>query len=113
MFATFALEAIPRHETAHAALLADILDFHTRLVHAAQGAISVAAGGATQPERAQSAVIPAGQSLPARDRQRAVRLGQHREHPIRNIYAKFQAQDHSSAVPRVRELRLLLAAAAS
>jgi len=32
---------------------------------------------------------------------------------IRNIYAKFQAQDHFSAVPRVRELRLLLAAAAS
>jgi LuxR family maltose regulon positive regulatory protein len=31
---------------------------------------------------------------------------------IRNIYAKLQAQDRSSAVQRARELRLLLTAAA-
>jgi ATP/maltotriose-dependent transcriptional regulator MalT len=32
---------------------------------------------------------------------------------IRNIYAKFQVQDRSSAVPGAGELWLLLAAAAS
>jgi len=47
-----------------------------------------------------------------RDRQRAARLGQHREHRYPHLYAKLQAQDCSSAVQRARELRLLLTAAA-
>src|SRR6202043_2409332 len=36
---------------------------------------------ATQPERAAGAAVPADEPLPAGDRQRAVGLGEHRQHP--------------------------------
>ena len=77
------LEALPRHETAHAALLADILDVLHGASPAAKRAVLVAAGGGAQPGRAQGAAISADQPVPARDRRRAVRLAEHRQraHP--------------------------------
>ena len=45
-----------------------------------QGPVLVAAGGGTQPHRAQGAAVPAHQLVPARDRQRAIHLGKHGQH---------------------------------
>ena len=77
------LEALPRHETAHAALLADILDVLHGASPAAKRAVLIAAGGGAQPGRAPGAAVPADQPVPARDRRRAVRLAEHRQraHP--------------------------------
>ena len=74
------LEALPRHETAHAALLADILDVLHGSSPAAQEPVLIAAGGGAQPGRAQGAALSADQPVPARDRRRTVRLAEHRQH---------------------------------
>jgi LuxR family maltose regulon positive regulatory protein len=65
------LAALPRHQTAHAALLADVLDV-------LRGASPTAK---EQPGRAAGAALPADQPVPARDRRRAVRVAEHRQHP--------------------------------
>jgi LuxR family maltose regulon positive regulatory protein len=101
------LEALPRHETAHAALLTDILD----LVH-----------GASLPAKDQSPTPPTEELSPSELRvlrylptnlsrpeiasQLSVSVNTVNTH-VRNIYAKLQARDRSSAVQRARELRLL------
>ena len=73
------LEALPSHETAHAALLADILDvLRGAPVHPRRGLR--AAGRGTQSRRAQGAAVSADEPVQARDRRRTVRLGQHGEH---------------------------------
>ena len=74
------LEALPRHETAHAALLADILDVLHGSSLAAKDQSSSPPDGGAQPERAQGAAISADQPVQARDRQRTVRLGEHGQH---------------------------------
>jgi len=78
------LEALPRHETAHAALLTDILHRHprrpARLTPDRPRPTLVAADGGAQPNRAQGAAISADQPVQAGDRQRAVRLGEHGQH---------------------------------
>ena len=72
------LEALPRHQTAHAALLADILDvLHGSSPAAKEQSSSV--GGGAQPRRAPGAAVSADQLVPARDRRRAVRLAEHRQ----------------------------------
>ena len=76
------LEALPRHQTAHAALLADILDVLHGSSPAAKEQSSLlllAAGGGAQPGRAQGAAISADQLVPARDRRRAIGLAEHRQ----------------------------------
>ena len=75
------LEALPRHETAHAALLTDILDVvHGSSLAAKRPAVIGASRGA-QPQRAQGAAISADQPVQAGDRQPTVRLGEHGQHP--------------------------------
>ena len=73
------LEALPRHQTAHAALLADILDVAARLIPGGQRAVLVAVGGGAQPGRAAGAAVPADELVPARDRRAAVGLAEHRQ----------------------------------
>jgi LuxR family maltose regulon positive regulatory protein len=61
------LEALPRHQTAHGALLADILD----VLHGSsrgRKAARTGADGRAQPGRAQGAAVSADQPFPARDR---------------------------------------------
>ena len=103
------LEALPRHETAHAALLADILD----VLH-----------GSSPPAKEQSSLPPAEELSPGELRvlrylptnlSRPEIAGELSVSPstvsthVRSIYAKLQVRDRSSAVQRARELRLLAA----
>ena len=103
------LEAMPRHETAHAALLTDILD--------------VMRGSSIPPSKEPSLTeidqlspselrvlryLPTNLSRPEIASELSVSVNTVNTH-IRNIYAKLQARDRSSAVQRARELRLLSA----
>ncbi|TDW22045.1 LuxR C-terminal-related transcriptional regulator [Kribbella kalugense] len=103
------LEALPRHETAHAALLTEILDS----LH-----------GAPPPAKESSSLPPTAELSPGELRvlrylptnlSRHEIAGQLYVSPntisthLRNIYAKLQVRDRSSAVRRARELRLLAA----
>ena len=103
------LEAMPRHETAHAALLADILDV-------LRGS-SIAPGDdhpQAQVEQLSPSelrvlrYLPTNLSRPEIASELSVSVNTINTH-IRNIYAKLQAQDRSSAVQRAREMRLLSA----
>ena len=104
------LEALPRYQTAHAALLADILD----VLH-----------GSSPAAREQSPLPPAEELSPGELRvlrylptnlSRPEIAGELSVSPntvntqIRSIYAKLQVRDRSSAVRRARDLRLLAAA---
>jgi LuxR family transcriptional regulator, maltose regulon positive regulatory protein len=104
------LEALPRHQTAHGALLADILD----VLH-----------GSSSPVRRQSSSPPTAELSPGELRvlrylptnlSRPEIAGELSVSPntvsahIRSIYAKLQVRDRSSAVQRARELRLLVPA---
>ena len=103
------LEALPRHQTAHAALLADILD----VLHGS----SPAAGNQPSPldvkELSPSELIvlrylPTNLSRPEIAGELSVSVHTVSTH-LRRIYAKLQVSDRSSAVQRARELRLLAA----
>ena len=103
------LEALPRHETANAALLTDILD----ILHGS----SVAAGHQPPPADAEELspgelrvlrYLPTNLSRPEIASELSVSVNTVNTH-VRNIYAKLQARDRSSAVRRARELRLLAA----
>jgi LuxR family maltose regulon positive regulatory protein len=103
------LEAVPRHATAHAALLTTVLD--------------VIRGSSVAPrdESAQAEIdqlspselrvlryLPTNLSRPEIAGELSVSVNTVNTH-IRHICAKLQAQDRSSAVQRARELRLLSA----
>ena len=103
------LEALPRHQTAHAALLADILD----VMHGA----SPAAGDnhpSPQPEELSPGELRVLRYLPTNlsrleiAGELSVSANTVSTH-IRSIYAKLGVRDRSSAVQRARELRLLAA----
>jgi LuxR family transcriptional regulator, maltose regulon positive regulatory protein len=105
------LEAMPRHETAHAALRTDIL-----------GVLR----GSSPPAGRPYPASPAGQLSPGELRvlrylptnlsrqqiadELIVSLNTINTH-VHNIYAKLQVRDRSAAVQRARELRLLAPAA--
>jgi LuxR family maltose regulon positive regulatory protein len=104
------LEELPRHETAHAALLADILD-------AVRGG-SLAAADLPVPGQAEELspgelkvlrYLPTNLSRPEIAAELSVSVNTVSTH-IRSIYTKLQVTDRSSAVQRARELRLLAAA---
>jgi LuxR family transcriptional regulator, maltose regulon positive regulatory protein len=101
------LEALPRYQTAHASLLADIVD----VLH-----------GSSPAPREQSSLPPAEELSPGELRvlrylptnlSRPEIAGELSVSPntvnahIRSIYAKLQVRDRTSAVRRGRELRLL------
>jgi LuxR family maltose regulon positive regulatory protein len=101
------LEALPPHQTAHAALLADILD----VLHGS----SPKADDQPPPQDAEELspgelrvlrYLPTNLSRPEIAGELSVSRNTVSTH-IRNIYAKLQVRDRSSAVQRARELRLL------
>jgi LuxR family transcriptional regulator, maltose regulon positive regulatory protein len=104
------LAALPQHETAHAALLADILDV-LRGASLTSGDLFVPpqAGQLSAGELKVLRYLPTNLSRPEIASELSVSLNTVSTH-IRSIYAKLQVSDRSSAVQRARELRLLAAA---
>jgi LuxR family transcriptional regulator, maltose regulon positive regulatory protein len=103
------LEAMPRHETAHAALLADILDVMRGSSISAGNEPSLAEIEQLSPSELRVLrYLPTNLSRPEIASELSVSVNTVNTH-IRNIYAKLQAQDRSSAVQRAREMRLLSA----
>ncbi len=104
------LEALPRHQTAHAALLADILDvLHGSSAAATQQSSSPPAEELSPGELRVLRYLPTNLSRPEIAGQLSVSPNTVNAH-IRSIYAKLGVRDRSSAVRRARELRLLAAA---
>jgi LuxR family maltose regulon positive regulatory protein len=101
------LDALPRHTTAHAALLADVVDL-------LRGASTPSIGPERlpQPEELSPSelrvlrFLPTNLTRPDIARELYVSINTVNTH-IRNIYSKLGARDRSSAVQRARELRLL------
>ena len=103
------LEALPRHQTAHAALLADILDVLHGSSPAAKEQSSLPPAEELSPgELKVLRYLPTNLSRPEIAGELSVSPNTVSAH-IRSIYAKLQVSDRSSAVRRARELRLLAA----
>ena len=103
------LEALPRHETAHAALLADILDVLRGSSPAAKEQSSLPPTEELSPgELRVLQYLPTNLSRPEIAGELSVSVNTIGTH-LRSIYAKLQVRDRSSAVQRARELRLLAA----
>jgi LuxR family transcriptional regulator, maltose regulon positive regulatory protein len=101
------LEALPRHQTAHGALLADILDILHGSSRPASSRRSPAPAEQLSPgELRVLRYLPTNLSRPEIAGQLSVSPNTVNAH-IRSIYAKLQVGDRSSAVRRARELRLL------
>jgi len=104
------LEALPRHQTAHAALLADILDvLHGASPAARQQSWPPPAEELSPGELRVLRYLPTNLSRPEIAGQLSVSPNTVNAH-IRSIYAKLGVRDRSSAVHRARQLRLLAAA---
>jgi LuxR family maltose regulon positive regulatory protein len=101
------LEALPRHQTAHAALLTDILDV-------LRGASPRAGDQHRYPSAEELSpgelrilrYLPTNLSRPQIATELSVSVNTVSTH-IRSIYAKLGAEDRSAAVHRARELRLI------
>ena len=103
------LEALPRHETAHGALLADILDVLHGSSPAAENQPPLLDVEELSPgELRVLRYLPTNLSRPEIAGQLSVSVNTVSTH-VRSIYAKLQVRDRSSAVQRARELRLLAA----
>jgi LuxR family maltose regulon positive regulatory protein len=103
------LEALPRHETAHAALLAEILDVLHGSSPAAKEQSSLPPAEELSPgELRVLRYLPTNLSRPGIAGELSVSVNTVNTH-VRNIYTKLQVRDRSSAVQRARELRLLAA----
>ena len=74
------LDALPRHATAHGALLADIVDLLRGASAPSTDRERAVATRGAQPERAARPAISADEPDAARDRARALRLHQHGQH---------------------------------
>ncbi len=104
------LEALPRHETAHAALLADVLDvLHGASPKAKEQSSSPPAEELSPGELRVLRYLPTNLSRPEIAGELSVSPNTVNAH-IRSIYAKLGVGDRSSAVRRARELRLLTVA---
>jgi LuxR family maltose regulon positive regulatory protein len=100
------LDALPRHETAHAALLADILDILRGSPGTPSQDPAPLSGTLSATELRVLRYLPTNLSRPEIASELCVSLNTVSTH-MRNIYAKLQARDRSSALRRARELRLL------
>src|SRR6202007_2083052 len=103
------LEALPRHQTAHGALLGDILD----ILHGSSPAARDQSAPPLIEELSPGELrvlryLPTNLSRPEIAGELSVSLNTVSTH-LRSIYAKLQVRDRSSAVRRARELRLLTA----
>jgi LuxR family transcriptional regulator, maltose regulon positive regulatory protein len=107
------LGAMPKHETAHAALLADILDVMRGSSIAPGDEPSLAGIEQLSPtELRVLRYLPTNLSRREIAGELSVSVNTVNTH-VRSIYAKLQAQDRSSAVQRAREVRLLSAGLSS
>ncbi len=101
------IDALPRNETAHGALLADVVD----LLRGAPGP-STGRGVLSQPEKLSPSeyrvlrYLPTNLTRPEIAGELYVSVNTVNTH-IRNIYSKLGVGDRSSAVQRARQLRLL------
>src|SRR3954447_4332763 len=101
------LDALPRHATAHGALLADIVD-----VLQGTWAPGTDQEPLTQPEELSPSelrvlrYLPTNMTRPEIAQELYVSINTVNTH-IRNIYAKLDARSRSAAVQRARDLRLL------
>ena len=101
------LDALPRHETAHGALLADIVDLLRGAPVRATPESAV-----SQPEELSPSelrvlrYLPTNLTRPEIAGELYVSINTVNTH-IRNIYSKLDARDRTSAVERARKLRLL------
>ncbi|MEA2159647.1 MAG: LuxR family transcriptional regulator, maltose regulon positive regulatory protein [Solirubrobacteraceae bacterium] len=101
------LDALPRHQTAHSALLADIVDLLRGVP-----APSIERDRLSQPEELSPSelrvlrYLPTNLTRPEIARELYVSINTVNTH-IRNIYSKLGARDRSSAVQHARALRLL------
>ena len=102
------LEALPRHQTAHAALLADILNVLHGSSPATRQQSPPAAEELSPGELRVLRYLPTNLTRPEIAGELSVSLNTVSTH-LRSIYAKLQVRDRSSAVQRARELRLLAA----
>jgi LuxR family maltose regulon positive regulatory protein len=103
------LEALPRHQTGHAALLTAILDvLHGSAKTASDQSLPQHMEELSPSELRVLRYLPTNLSRPEIASELSVSVNTVNTH-VRNIYAKLQAQDRSSAVQRARELRLLSA----
>jgi LuxR family transcriptional regulator, maltose regulon positive regulatory protein len=103
------LAALPRHETAHAGLIADLLDVLQGSSPAPPGQFpSPQPEGLSPSELRVLRYLPTNLSRPEIASELSVSLNTVNTH-VRSIYAKLQVGDRSAAVQRARELRLLAA----
>ena len=102
------LEALPRRETAHAALLTDILDVLHGSSPATEKPPPLYVEELSPGELKVLRYLPTNLSRPEIAGELSVSVNTVSTH-VRSIYAKLQVRDRSSAVERARELRLLAA----
>jgi LuxR family transcriptional regulator, maltose regulon positive regulatory protein len=96
------LEALPRHQRAHGALLADILDVLHNSSAVPHEALSLPSAEALSPgELRVLRYLPTNLSRPEIAGELSVSLNTVGTH-LRSIYAKLQVRDRSSAVRRQR-----------
>jgi LuxR family maltose regulon positive regulatory protein len=101
------LDALPRHQTAHGALLADIVDLLR-----GEAPQRINPGALPQPEELSPSELrvlrhlPTNLTRPEIARALYVSINTVNTH-MRNVYSKLGAHDRSSAVQRARELGLL------
>jgi LuxR family maltose regulon positive regulatory protein len=101
------LDALPRHETAHGALLADIADvLRGAPAPSAEGELLSPPEELSPSELRVLRYLPTNLTRPEIARELYVSINTVNTH-LRNIYFKLGAHDRSSAVRRARELRLL------
>jgi LuxR family maltose regulon positive regulatory protein len=101
------LESVPRHETAHAGLLTDVLDvLHGSSLPPQPDRTSSQFEQLSPSETKVLRYLPTNLSRLEIASELSVSVNTVNTH-IRNIYAKLGAQDRSAAVQRARELRLL------
>jgi LuxR family transcriptional regulator, maltose regulon positive regulatory protein len=102
------LESMPRHQTAHAGLLTDVLDVLHGSSLASQGESSAQIEQLSPSELKVLRYLPTNMSRLEIASELSVSVNTVNTH-VRSIYAKLGAQDRSSAVQRARELRLVSA----
>jgi LuxR family transcriptional regulator, maltose regulon positive regulatory protein len=101
------LDAIPRHQTAHSALLADIIDLGPGIpAPRIDGERSPQPGKLSTSELRVLRFLPTNLTRPEIARSLDVSVNTVNTH-IRSIYAKLGASDRNSAVRHARELRLI------
>ncbi len=106
------LEALSRHETAHAALRADVLDTLRGSSAGPPEELAPPAQELSPSELKVLRYLPTNLSRPEIAAELSISLNTVGTH-LRRIYAKLGADDRSTAVRRARELRLLIADRAS